>query len=131
MNTYADYQFYEDKYKGKATEEEFEFAVIHASQYVRHITLGRSENYSGVEVKYATCALVDAYMSAYKLSGGNSTTGQKKSENIDGYSVSYVTQTKDGESAEELFRRKAYTVARQWLANTGLLNRRVGCIHVD
>lgn len=129
MKLYADYQFYADTYKGKMNEADFNQAIIHASQYIRYVTLGRSDNYNGNELKYASCTLADAYISAYKLSGGNNSTGQKKSENTDGYSVSYVTQTKDGESAEELFKRKAYPLVRQWLATTGLLSRKVGCNH--
>lgn len=132
MKTYADYQFYKDMYKGTGEESDFDRATIVASQYIRYATLGRSDNYVGDELKYASCALVDAYLSAYKLSGGNSSassTGQKKSETTDGYSVSYVTQAEDGESAEELFKRKAYPLLKIWLAGTGLLNRRVGCVH--
>lgn len=129
MKTYADYQFYINGHKGKVEEADFDQAIIHASQYIRYITMGRSDNYDGMELKYASCALADAYISAYKLSGGNGSTGQKKSENTDGYSVSYVTQTKDGESSEELFKRKAYPLVRQWLATTGLLSRRVECNH--
>lgn len=130
MKLYADYEFYVTEYRGNEEKiENFERAIIHASQYIRHVTLGRSDNYNGEEPKYASCALADAYLSAYKLSGETNSTGQKKSENTDGYSVSYVTQTIDGESSEELFKRKAYPIARQWLLGTGLLSRRVGCPH--
>ena len=130
MKLYADYEFYVTEYRGNEGEiENFERAIVHASQYIRHVTLGRSDNYSGEELKYASCALVDAYLSAYKLSGDEDSAGQKKSENTDGYSVSYVTETIDGESSEELFKRKAYPIARQWLLGTGLLSRRVGCPH--
>ena len=130
MKLYADYEFYVTEYRGNEGEiENFERAIVHASQYIRHVTLGKSDNYSGEELKYASCALVDAYLSAYKLSGDEDAAGQKKSENTDGYSVSYVTETIDGESSEELFKRKAYPIARQWLLGTGLLSRRVGCPH--
>lgn len=127
MKLYADYQFYIEEYNGDVTENEFKSAIIHASQYIRYISLGKSDSYSGEELKYASCALADAYISAYKLSGGNSSPGQKKSEDTDGYRVSYVTQTIDGESVETLFKRKAYPLAKQWLLNTGLLCRRAGC----
>lgn len=130
MKLYADYEFYVTEYRGNEDKiENFERAIVHASQYIRHVTLGRSDNYSGEELKYASCALVDAYLSAYKLSGDEYSTRQKKSENTDGYSVSYVTETIDGESSEELFKRKAYPIAKQWLLGTGLLSRRVGCPH--
>lgn len=129
MERYADYEFYIEEHWGSSTEDEFNSAIIHVSQYIRYITLGKSDTYEGIELKYASCALVDAYISACKLSGGSNSPGQKKSENTDGYNVSYVTQTTDGESTEELFKRKAYPIAKQWLLNTGLLNRRAGCIN--
>lgn len=129
MKRYADYEFYIEEHWGSATEDEFNGAIIHVCQYIRYITLGKSDAYDGAELKYASCALVDAYISAYKLSEGKNSPGQKKSENTDGYSVSYVTQTTDGESAEALFKRKAYPIAKHWLLNTGLLNRRAGCAH--
>lgn len=129
MKLYADYQFYIEKYCGAQDEKAFDMSIIHASQYIRHITLGKSDNYDGEELKYASCALVDVYLSACKLSGEKDSCGQKKSENTDGYSVSYVTQTVDGETSEELFKRKAYPIVRQWLLGTGLLSRRVGCPH--
>lgn len=125
MKLYADYQFYATEYHGREEEKDFNRSIIHASQYIRHITLGKSDSYSGEELKYASCALADAYVSACKLSGEKGSQGQKKSENTDGYSVSYVTQTVDGETIEELFKRKAYPIARQWLLGTGLLSRRV------
>lgn len=128
MKLYADYQFYVEEYKGKVEESEFEHALLHVCQFIRSVTIGRSDFYDGEELKYASCALVDAYSSAYR-SSVESGSGQKKSENIDGYSVSYVVQSKDGETAEELFNRKAFPLLRQWLLHTGLLNRRVGCIH--
>ena len=124
MKTYADYEFYATEYRGTNEEDKFECAIIHASQYIRHVTFGRSDNSTCEELKYASCALVDAYISAYNLDGENA-AGQKKSENTDGYSVSYVVQATDGESSEELFERKASKIVRKWLLKTGLLNRRV------
>lgn len=131
MKIYADYQFYEDNYHGLQKESEFGHAVVQASQYIRYVTLGKSDNYAGDELKYATCVLVDAYISAYKMAGGLNSSGQKRSEITDGYSVSYTTQIKDGESAEELFKRKAYPLVVQWLMPTGLLSRKVGYPHGD
>lgn len=128
MKTYADYTFYTEVYCGsEIPKDKYNKAALNASQYIRHITLGRSESFLGDEVKFATCAAAEAYAEVYSLTGGNSSASQIKSENTDGYSVSYVTQGKDGESQEELFRRKAYEVVSQWLFGTGLLNRKVGC----
>lgn len=132
MNVYADICFYLDRYLGKEIPfEKYEKAALVASQYIRKITLGRSDDYVGDEVKYATCAVIEAYAETYNLTGGNNSAGQIKSESTDGYSVSYVSQIKEGESKEELFRRKAYLAAYDWLQGTGLLDRRVGCSYAN
>ena len=132
MKSYADYTFYVEDYGGDLIpDEKYKVAALNATQYIKYVTLGRSEKYVGEKLKYATCAAAEAYALAYNLTGGKNTAGQIKSENTDGYSVSYVTQAKDGESQEELFKRKAYLAIKHWLQGTGLLSRRVGCCHVD
>lgn len=124
MKAYTDYAFYVEKYGGKEIkEEDFTAASLQATQYIKCITLGRSEKHTGEELQYATCAVAEAYNSAFNQAQ-NGGVG-KRSENTDGYSVSYVVQGKDGESQEELFKRKAYESAKHWLANTGLLQRSV------
>ena len=50
-----------------------------------------------------------------------------KSENNDGYSVTYASQSIEGESKEKLANRKMYEAARIHLLPTGWLNRKVGC----
>ena len=52
-----------------------------------------------------------------------------KSENNDGYSVSYAVEQADGETEETYLRKKAYDAAYLYLLPTGLLNRKVGCCH--
>lgn len=127
MEPYADYEFYIEKYNGKAiSEENFAVASLHASQFIRYVTMKRSDDYHGDKLKYATCAVAEAYNSAFHLSSDNSSRGEIKSENTDGYSVSYAVQSNDGETAEALFKRKAYDDVKYWLAGTGLLDRRCG-----
>lgn len=121
MIMYADYDFYISQYGGKViSESDFATASLQATQYLKYITLGRSENYSWDELKYAVCAVAEAYNAVFGVAGN-----AKKSETTDGYSVSYVQQSQDGESKESLFKRKAYESAKLWLANTGLLQRSV------
>ena len=127
MESYADYEFYVVKYNGKAiTEENFAVASLNASQFIRYVTMKRSDGYKGDELKYATCAAAEAYNSAFRLSDDKPSYGEIKSENTDGYSVSYAVQSNDGETAETLFKRKAYDAVKYWLAGTGLLDRRCG-----
>lgn len=128
MKPYADYTFYVETYGGDMIpDEKYRIAALNATQYIKYVTLGRSERYSGEELKFATCAAAEAYAQVYNLTGSQNTAGQIKSESTDGYSISYVTQAKEGESLEDLFKRRAYPLVRQWLGGTGLLNRRVGC----
>ena len=62
---------------------------------------------------------------------GGSAAG-KKSESNDGYSVTYVTEAQDGQTAEEALRKKIYEAIRLYLLPTGWLSRKVkmgGCCH--
>lgn len=127
MKTYANYAFYVEKYGGQMISEDyFKSAIIGASQYIRYITLNRSDLYEGDEIKYAACAVADVYYST--IIAGQAGTDRKfgkKSESIDGYSVTYVSDRADGETCEDVFRKKAFAVANQWLLPTGILHRGV------
>lgn len=127
MFPYADYEFYTEKAKGKLEKEVFEAEVLEASFFLRYLTLGKSDWLQPEALSYAACAIADMYVTEkYKIASGK---GRKKSENNDGYSVSFVTELNEGETAEELLTRKAGRIARQYLTGTGLLNRKVGCVN--
>ena len=53
MKIYADYEFYRNTYQGKLAEENFGGLAIRATQYIRYVTLNRSDQYEGDELKYA------------------------------------------------------------------------------
>lgn len=125
MFPYADYEFYTTKAKGKLEKEVFGSEVLGASFFLRHLTLGRSDCIQPEVLAYAACAIADMYaVEKKKMISGE---GRMKSENNDGYSVSFVTELKDGESMEEMIARKAGRIARQYLSGTGLLSRKVRC----
>jgi len=126
MKCYADYPFYTGKYHGEMDEADFQRHILTASQYIRYMTMGRADEYEGDELKYAACESADIL---YSASQSLSESGEKKSENTDGYSVSYVTQGKDGETSEELSNRKISGAIRKWLIPTGLLYAGVRCGH--
>lgn len=126
MKCYADYSFYKDEYHGRMDEADFKRYILTASQYIRYLTRGRADEYEGDELKYAACESADVL---YSASQSISEAGEKKSENTDGYSVSYVTQGKDGETREELSNRKMSGVIRKWLLPTGLLYAGARCGH--
>lgn len=125
MFPYADYEFYTTKAKGKLEKGVFEAEALEASFFLRYLTLGKSDCDQPEALSYAACAITDMYAAEKeKITSGER---QKKSENNDGYSVSFVTELKDGESTEELLARKARQIARQYLACTELLSRKAGC----
>ena len=72
-------------------------------------------------VKDAVCAVADVYYSCKK----KQEAGTVKSESNDGYSVSYAVEQADGQTMEELIRKKAYEAASTYLLPTGWLSRKV------
>lgn len=129
MKSYADYTFYKERYGGTQDEADFEQNAMSASQYIRNITHGKSDGYDGDELKYATCESADALFSMSQASGNS--YREKKSENTDGYSVTYVVEGRDGETLEELTERKVYGIVRKWILSTGLLYAGARCGHVN
>lgn len=126
MQVYVDYGFYLNEYGGRRLSvDDQRLAILNASQFIRNLTLKRSDNFEGEELKYAVCAIADIYYDVYLNNSGNNI----KSENTDGYSATYVNENTDGESKEVLFSRKAYIELQKWLLTTGLLNTKVGCCH--
>lgn len=126
MNLYADYGFYIESYNGDMQEDEFPKNMIMATGCLRSITLAKADKFSGDELKYAACEIADVYFSC-----SDKSSSDVKSENTDGYSVSYISERKDGETKEQFLSRKCYEIAKRWLRNTGLLYRKVGCSHAD
>lgn len=127
MQAYADYVFYSDTYHGEMDEPDFERNALSASQYIRCLTHGQSDGYEGDELKYAACEAADILYASYQETADGA--WEKKSENTDGYSVSYVTQARDGETIEELANRKMTGAIRKWLLPTGLLYAGARCGH--
>ena len=122
MVTYVDYDYYVKEYKGDAIPQlAFDKLARDASAFVREITFDRIQEETIVDaVRDAVCAVCDVmYTEEQRVSqfGGR----EIKSENTDGYSVTYVTETQDGQSREEVLRRKMYQAAKEYLLFTGLL----------
>lgn len=126
MTSYADYTFYTETYGGMMSEADFERYSLSASQYIRTSTHGRSDSYDGEELKYAVCESADVL---YGLNETENSHGEIKSENTDGYSVTYIVEGKDGETAEGLAGRKIGGIIRKWLSTTGLLYAGARCGH--
>lgn len=127
MFPYADYEFYIKKSHGKLAQDAFEINVLEASFFLQYITLGKSDKQQPEALRYAVCAITDMYVKERE----RAEEGVLKAENNDGYSVTYVTEMKDGETIEELLQRKAMNIARKYLIHTGLLNWKVGATNAD
>lgn len=120
MVEYADFEFYIKNFHGSTIpENDFSSAMLRAGIFIRYITFGRiDETNIPEEAKLAACAVADLM---YKDDLSRDKAGrEKKSENNDGYSVSYVTSVEGkGNSVES----KTYQAAGQYLAHTGLMYR--------
>lgn len=129
MKLYADYDFCIQEYSQDISQEEFDKYILKASAYIRRLTLLKADSFEGEQLKYAACAVVEAYRDFDRtLVNGRLVS----SENNDGYSVSYgdVSSTSAGEkTAEKMRDDKAYAAAKLWLSGTGLLSRRAS--HVN
>lgn len=126
---YVDYSYYMDQYGGDIPEKEYPAAERKAEAYIRKLTYVRGDIFTveNIAVKDAVCAVADVYHSYKK----KQETGVIKSENNDGYSVSYAVEQSDGQTIEELIRKKAYEAASTYLLPTGWLSRKVGCCCVN
>lgn len=127
---YVDYAYYASEYGGEIIpEKNFSGHERRAEAYIRKITYVRGDIFSTESdmVKDAVCAVADVYCSYDQK---QASAGMVKSENNDGYSVTYVTEQTDGQTAEEVLRKKAYAAASAYLLPTGWLSRKVGCCYV-
>ena len=124
---YVDYGYYWVDYGGKMPEEAFPAAERKAEAYIRYLTRLNGDIFSlpNDMVKDAVCAAAEQE----REQRAEGKAGLVQSENNDGYSVSYVVEQTDGQTAEEVVRRKAYNAVYMYLLPTGWLRRKVGCGH--
>ena len=126
MVSYIDLEYYQNFFSDMSVPyDSFDRIAREASLFVREITFNRiDEENITEEVKDAVCAVCEViYKEEKEL---ENTNGREiKSENTDGYSVTYVTEQQDGVSRQDILWNKKYQAARSYLLHTGLLNR--GC----
>lgn len=126
---YVTYEYYAEEYGGKLIEEKpFSAMERRAKAYIRQLTYVRGDIFAleNDAVKDAVCAAAEVY---YQYETNRKTAGTIKSENTDGYSVTYVTEQTDGKTAEEVLKKKAYDAVYPYLLATGWLSRKVGTYH--
>lgn len=122
---YADYEYYRNVFYGSAIEEDaFPGFARQASLFIDSLTFNRLNRGWKVtdSVKMATCAVADAVkINQSALSALNSSVGIK-SENVDGYSVSY----QDTATIKASLNQSMSDAAYPYLIYTGLMDRAVG-----
>lgn len=122
---YTTYEYYIQDFGGSAIpKNQFDKTARLVSRYIDQFTFGRIKNPSEVDgLQDCACEMSDT-LYAMNLNKGKQ---EKKSENNDGYSVTYVTERTDGQTFEELLRRKLYEICRMYLLGSGLMCRKVCC----
>lgn len=124
MTAYTDYRYYADVFGGTLIPEvDFDRSVATAGLYIDRFTFGRITDENRDEIKGLQDCACDMAESIYKMLYSNQSQGpgEKKSESIDGYSVSYVTSQKDGEDIRGALTRNLYAIATLYLSGSGLL----------
>ena len=141
---YADYEFYAVAFLGTAiAEADFPRLASRASDYLDYITLGKASSTEAVQK--ACCALAEQYqrielaqeLARKTLSAAveNAESGELQSQSVGGWSKSYRSGGDSAASAASVVEeetKRLYTVAKQYLAHTGLLYRGGGrkCSHI-
>lgn len=131
---YADYAYYVSQYDGKMPEDAYPAAERRAEAYIRYLTHLNGDIFALDHdmVRDAVCAVADIYYADAVQRAAQAAEGRQgavKSESNDGYSVTYVVEQQDGETADAALRRKAYDAAYLYLLPTGWMSRRVRCGH--
>lgn len=123
---YIDYDQYV-KAGGCLSFEAFEQAEPKAEAELRYLTFMNGDIFGKPDpaVALALCSAVDL-VAASQAAEASSAAGVIgiKSESNDGYSVSYITDGKEGQTAEQALRARVYQAVRAYLLPTGWLSRR-------
>lgn len=119
---YVSYAFYEETFGGSLPAKDFPRLEMQAEAYIRALTYINGNIFAEKSdtVKMAVCAATEVIFE-HERDGKRA----KRSESNDGFSVTYVAEATDGQTAEETLRKKVYETVRLYLLPTGWLNRRV------
>lgn len=91
MAAYADFYFYKNVFLGTAVSEaDFPGLAVKVSAFIDRMTFNRLRSAEEIpeEVKMAVCAIVERMDTAFKANATGSSAAVK-SENNDGYSITY------------------------------------------
>ena len=128
---YVTYDFYSKTFGSLIPEDDFPKIGAEAEAAISYLTYVNGDIFAKEDsrVKLAVCAAAEVIYNS-KQNNGTSRSAGIKSESNDGYSVTYVTEAQDGQTAEAALRKKVAEAVRLYLLPTGWLSRKVGCCHV-
>lgn len=114
------YMYYTNNYGGiEIPEDRFKWAEQKAVIYLENFTFGRLKDADVDDIVRNCICDMSEVIYRFEKQGSEKV---KKSENTDGYSVSYVTELADGQDRQDAMRKKLYGIAECYLMNTGLLS---------
>lgn len=119
MGNEVTYEFYSGSFGGTLLLPDASFPrhIRRAQAYVDRATFGRAD-FSDQLIRTTVCEVADMLFLEEKKSVSGKMVA---SESTDGYSVSYVSEAQQGETAEDVLEKKAYKIIELYLSNTGLL----------
>lgn len=128
---YVEYDEYLSLYGGALPFEAFSAAEPKAEAELRYLTFANGDIFAKPDqaVKLALCAAVDLVASASQEAAsrqGGADAAGIRSESNDGYSVSYMSDVREGQTAAQALRRRIAEAVRVYLLPTGWLSRRLG-----
>lgn len=132
---YVSYDYYSQTFGGTLSEADFNKAEAKAEAVIGYLTYINGDIFAKEDnrVELAVCAAAETvhFHNTQTSANGNQAAGVR-SESNDGYSVTYITEGQDGQTAEELLRKKVHEAVRVYLLPTGWLSRvlKGGCRHV-
>ena len=118
---YVSYDFYKQTFGDTIPEADFSKVEAKAEAVIGYLTYINGDIFAKEDnrVKLAVCAAAEVvhYHNNQASANGNQAAGVK-SETNDGYSVTYITEGQDGQTAEELLRKKILEAVRVYLLPT-------------
>lgn len=117
METYADYDYYKNEYRGQSDESSFNKYCIGATLEIQNHTHNRASK-DVKEVKNCMCKLVDVMNENNHQQQSNIS-----SEKVDNYTRNYVVKSEADKDKEY------YTIIVKYLGRLGLLNGGVPIVY--
>lgn len=123
---YVDFDTYQKLWGGRLSYEAFTQAEPKAEAHIRYLTYLNGDVFAKQDdnVKRAVCAATDVVAQA-EADAENRAAGTAgiKSESNDGYSVTYVTDMSDGQTADQAILKRVASAVRIYLLPGGWLYR--------